>query len=138
MAAGCDVDHTGRHPAVRKHHLRRRASDQPEIIIAGIGSSIPFRNVSHQLYDTIHWVGFDAGLAGSVDLLRRHAVFAGLSTGAGYLAARWERDRGRGSARWCSSRRTRGTGFVDSVSPGTKTRGASTNSLLATCTAWNT
>ncbi|MFD3695362.1 hypothetical protein ACFWUZ_04285 [Streptomyces sp. NPDC058646] len=28
-----------------------------------------------------------------MDLLRRHAVFAGLSTGAGYLAARWERDR---------------------------------------------
>ncbi|MFI8400023.1 pyridoxal-phosphate dependent enzyme [Streptomyces sp. NPDC003444] len=65
----------------------------PEIIIAGIGSSIPFGNVSHELYDTLHWVSFDAALAGSVDLLRRHAVFAGLSTGAGYLAARHERDR---------------------------------------------
>ncbi|WP_031507155.1 pyridoxal-phosphate dependent enzyme [Streptomyces megasporus] len=65
----------------------------PEIIIAGIGSSIPFGNVTHTLYDTLHWVAFDAALAGSVDLLRRHAVFAGLSTGAGYLAARWERDR---------------------------------------------
>ncbi|MFE5594294.1 pyridoxal-phosphate dependent enzyme [Streptomyces sp. NPDC056549] len=65
----------------------------PEIIIAGIGSSIPFGNVSHELYDTLHWISFDAALAGSVDLLRRHAVFAGLSTGAGYLAARHERDR---------------------------------------------
>ncbi|WP_216215586.1 pyridoxal-phosphate dependent enzyme [Amycolatopsis aidingensis] len=65
----------------------------PEIIIAGIGSSIPFGNVAHELYDAIHWIGFEAALAGSVDLLRRHAVFAGLSTGAGYLAARWERDR---------------------------------------------
>ncbi|WP_406402583.1 pyridoxal-phosphate dependent enzyme [Streptomyces sp. NBC_00879] len=65
----------------------------PEIIIAGIGSSIPFANVSHELYDTVHWVAFDAALAGSVDLLRRHAVFAGLSTGAGYLVARWERDQ---------------------------------------------
>ncbi|MEG3626807.1 pyridoxal-phosphate dependent enzyme [Streptomyces poriticola] len=62
----------------------------PEIIIAGIGSSIPFGNVRHGLYDTVHWLAFDAALAGSVDLLRRHAVFAGLSTGAGYLAARWE------------------------------------------------
>ncbi|WKD32116.1 pyridoxal-phosphate dependent enzyme [Streptomyces xanthophaeus] len=65
----------------------------PEIIIAGIGSSIPFGNVSHTSYDTLHWISFDAALAGSVDLLRRHAVFAGLSTGAGYLAARWERSR---------------------------------------------
>ncbi len=65
----------------------------PDIIIAGIGSSIPFQNVDHGLYDTIHWVAFDAALAGSVDLLRRHAVFAGLSAGAAYLAARWERRR---------------------------------------------
>ncbi len=65
----------------------------PEIIIAGIGSSIPFDNVGHAAYDTLHWISFDAALAGSVDLLRRHAVFAGLSTGAGYLAARHERSR---------------------------------------------
>ncbi|MDF4250706.1 pyridoxal-phosphate dependent enzyme [Streptomyces sp. WMMB303] len=63
----------------------------PEIIIAGVGSSIPFGNVRHDLYDTLHWLAFDAARAGSVDLLRRHAVFAGLSTGAAYLAARWER-----------------------------------------------
>ncbi|MCQ4208360.1 pyridoxal-phosphate dependent enzyme [Streptomyces longispororuber] len=62
----------------------------PEIIIAGIGSSIPFGNVRHTQYDVVHWVSFDAALSGSVDLLRRHAVFAGLSTGAGHLAARWE------------------------------------------------
>ncbi|MCX4779281.1 pyridoxal-phosphate dependent enzyme [Streptomyces sp. NBC_01264] len=64
-----------------------------EMIIAGIGSSILFGNVAHALYDTLHWVSFDAALAGSVDLLRRHAVFAGLSTGAAYLAARHERER---------------------------------------------
>lgn len=63
----------------------------PDIIIAGIGSSIPFDNVDHTLYDVIHWVGFTAALAGSIDLLREHAVFAGLSSGAAYLAARWER-----------------------------------------------
>ncbi|MGW2204775.1 pyridoxal-phosphate dependent enzyme [Streptomyces sp. NPDC001774] len=68
----------------------------PEIIIAGIGSSIPFGNVAHELYDTLHWISFDAALAGSVDLLRRHAVFAGLSTGGAYLAARHERERAPG------------------------------------------
>jgi cysteine synthase A len=62
----------------------------PEIIIAGIGSSIPFDNVAHELYDTVHWMGFEAALAGSVALLREHAVFAGLSAGAAYLAAGWE------------------------------------------------
>ncbi|KOX16105.1 pyridoxal-phosphate dependent enzyme [Nocardiopsis sp. NRRL B-16309] len=71
-------------------------SDEVEdrgMIIAGIGSSIPFGNVDHTLYDTVHWTGFEPALAGSVDLLRRHAVFAGLSTGAAYLIARWERMR---------------------------------------------
>ncbi|NHD15934.1 MULTISPECIES: pyridoxal-phosphate dependent enzyme [unclassified Actinopolyspora] len=62
----------------------------PEIIIAGIGSSIRFDNVVHGLYDTIHWTAFEAALSGSVELLRRHAVFAGLSSGAAYLVANWE------------------------------------------------
>ncbi|OLF18551.1 pyridoxal-phosphate dependent enzyme [Actinophytocola xanthii] len=67
----------------------------PDIIIAGIGSSIPFDNVDHTLYDTLHWVGFTAALAGSIALLREHAVFAGLSTGAAYLTAHWEHDPAR-------------------------------------------
>lgn len=29
----------------------------PEAIIAGIGSSIPFDNVHHELYDAVHWRG---------------------------------------------------------------------------------
>ncbi|MFD8796777.1 cysteine synthase, partial [Streptomyces vinaceus] len=45
---------------------------------------------------TLQWISFDAARAGSVDLLRRHAVFAGLSTGAGYLAARHESERAPG------------------------------------------
>ncbi|MDQ1814872.1 pyridoxal-phosphate dependent enzyme [Massilia sp. CCM 9210] len=61
--------------------------EDPGIIIAGIGTGIPFRNVQHALYDQIHWVGFDYGLAGAVALLRRHAIFAGLSSGCCYLAA---------------------------------------------------
>lgn len=64
--------------------------EDPGIIIAGIGSSIPFRNVRHALYDEMHWVSFDYGLAATVALLRRHGVFAGLSSGCGYLVARRE------------------------------------------------
>ncbi|WP_425578289.1 cysteine synthase family protein [Streptomyces albiaxialis] len=65
----------------------------PEAIIAGIGSSIPFDNVRHDLYDTVHWLDFTHAMAGTVALLREHAVFAGLSTGAAHLVARWEARR---------------------------------------------
>jgi cysteine synthase len=67
----------------------------PEAIIAGIGSSIPFDNVHHELYDAIHWIDFRHAMAGAIALLREHAVFAGLSTGAGYLVARWLAARSR-------------------------------------------
>ncbi|WP_329100394.1 pyridoxal-phosphate dependent enzyme [Micromonospora sp. NBC_01699] len=67
----------------------------PDAIIAGIGSAIRFDNVRHELYDTIHWIDFRHAMAGAVDLLRAHAVFAGLSTGATYLAAGWESARDR-------------------------------------------
>ncbi|WP_374201854.1 pyridoxal-phosphate dependent enzyme [Actinokineospora sp. PR83] len=65
------------------------AFSDPEAIIAGIGSSIVFDNVHHDLYDDIHWLDFRHAMAGAVALLRRHAVFAGLSTGAAYLVADW-------------------------------------------------
>jgi cysteine synthase A len=64
--------------------------EDPGIIIAGIGSSIPFQNVRHALYDAIHWVAFDHGLSGAVALLREHALFAGLSSGCAYLVAERE------------------------------------------------
>lgn len=63
--------------------------EDPGIIIAGIGSSIAFRNVRHALYDQVHWVAFDAGARATVALLREHALFAGLSSGCCYLVARY-------------------------------------------------
>lgn len=65
----------------------------PEAIIAGIGSSIVFDNVRHHLYDAVHWMDFLHALSGTVALLRDHAVFAGLSTGAAYLTATYEARR---------------------------------------------
>ncbi len=63
----------------------------PDMIIAGIGSSIQFENVRHELYDRIHWVSFDYARSGAIHLLRSTGVFAGLSSGASYLTALWER-----------------------------------------------
>ncbi|MEV0680212.1 pyridoxal-phosphate dependent enzyme [Actinosynnema sp. NPDC050436] len=65
----------------------------PDAIIAGIGSAIPFDNVHHELYDRIHWMDFQHAMAAAVDLMRTHAVFAGLSTGTAHLAATWEAER---------------------------------------------
>lgn len=64
--------------------------DDPDMLIAGIGSSIRFENVRHALYDVIHWVSFEVARFGAYDLLREHAVFAGLSSGAGHVVARHE------------------------------------------------
>lgn len=69
-----------------------RFSD-PEVLIAGIGSGIHVGNVRHDLYDAVHWVSFRYSMAGSIALLHDHAVFAGLSTGAAYLATMWEAAR---------------------------------------------
>jgi cysteine synthase A len=73
------------------------AIEDRQILIAGIGSSIAFRNVKHELYDRVHWVGFAPAASGAIGLLRRSAIFAGLSTGAAYLASRWEQLRDESS-----------------------------------------
>ncbi|MEU6153117.1 pyridoxal-phosphate dependent enzyme [Actinosynnema sp. NPDC047251] len=65
----------------------------PDAIIAGIGSAIHFDNVHHELYDRVHWMDFQHAMAATIDLMRTHAVFAGLSTGAAHLAAQWEAGR---------------------------------------------
>ena len=64
--------------------------EDPDMLVAGIGSSIEFQNVRHELYDEIHWVSFNYSRVGAIHLLRDHAIFAGLSSGCAYLVARHE------------------------------------------------
>ena len=95
--AGRDVTLVGIQPFGSVTFGAEHTAD-PDMIIAGIGSSIEFRNVRHELYDRIHWVSFDHARAGAVALLRDTGIFAGLSAGAAYLVARWERERtGKGT-----------------------------------------
>ncbi|MCP9943909.1 pyridoxal-phosphate dependent enzyme [Streptomyces somaliensis] len=89
---GRDVSLVGVQPFGSVTFGAEHVSD-PDMIIAGIGSAIEFRNVRRELYDRIHWVNFDHALSGAVELLRASGVFAGLSAGAAYLAAHWERRR---------------------------------------------
>ncbi|MFI1966332.1 pyridoxal-phosphate dependent enzyme [Streptomyces pathocidini] len=88
--AGRDVSLVGVQPFGSVTFGSEHVSD-PDMIIAGIGSAIAFGNVRHELYDRIHWVNFDCALSGAVRLLRDSGIFAGLSTGAAYLATHWER-----------------------------------------------
>ncbi|MFD5246534.1 cysteine synthase family protein [Amycolatopsis sp. NPDC058340] len=87
-----DVRLTGVQPFGSVTFGSERFTD-PDAIIAGIGSAIPFDNVDHELYDRIHWLDFAHAMAATVGLMREHAVFAGLSTGAAYLVAGWEAAR---------------------------------------------
>ncbi|GEK15721.1 pyridoxal-phosphate dependent enzyme [Aliivibrio fischeri] len=61
--------------------------EDPEIIIAGIGSAIDFSNVKHSNYDYIDWLSFDLCRVGTLSLMRNHAIFAGLSSGGSYYVA---------------------------------------------------
>ncbi|MFF8102399.1 pyridoxal-phosphate dependent enzyme [Streptomyces sp. NPDC016640] len=90
--AGRDVRLVGVQPFGSVTFGAGHVSD-PDMIIAGIGSSIPFQNVRHDLYDRIHWVNFDYAMSGAVELLRVSGIFAGLSAGSAYLATLWERER---------------------------------------------
>ncbi|GAA1324361.1 pyridoxal-phosphate dependent enzyme [Pseudonocardia xinjiangensis] len=90
--AGRDVELVGIQPFGSVTFGAEHTSD-PDMIIAGIGSSIEFRNVRRDLYDRLHWMAFTYARAGAVALLRTSGVFAGLSAGAAYLVARHERHR---------------------------------------------
>lgn len=90
--AGRDVTLVGVQPFGSVTFGSEHVAD-PDMIIAGIGSAIPFENVRHTLYDRVHWVNFDCAVSGAVALLRTSGVFAGLSAGAAYLGALWERRR---------------------------------------------
>ncbi|WP_434599341.1 pyridoxal-phosphate dependent enzyme [Streptomyces sp. A5-4] len=90
--AGRDVNLVGIQPFGSVTFGAEHVQD-PDMIIAGIGSSIPFDNVRQELYDRVHWVNFDYAMSGAVELLRASGIFAGLSAGAAYLATLAERER---------------------------------------------
>lgn len=57
--------------------------------VRGMGNSILPGNLNHRAFDEVHWI--DGGLAtrGAQRLLTAAGIFAGPSTGAAYLVARW-------------------------------------------------
>jgi cysteine synthase A len=58
-------------------------------LLRGLGNSLMPRNVDHTTFDQVHWVGAAEAFRATRELHRRHAIFAGPTSGAAYLAADW-------------------------------------------------
>ncbi|MCX4821261.1 pyridoxal-phosphate dependent enzyme [Streptomyces sp. NBC_01142] len=112
--AGRDVSLVGVQPFGSVTFGSEHVSD-PDMIIAGIGSAIEFKNVRRELYDRLHWVNFDCAMSGAVNLLRNSGIFAGLSTGAAYLATLWERRRDDNSRTYVFIAADTGHRYVESA-----------------------
>ena len=58
-------------------------------LLRGLGNSVLPENVRHAAYDDVHWVSAEAAFIATRRLLKEHAIYAGPTTGAAYLAAKW-------------------------------------------------
>lgn len=58
-------------------------------LLRGLGSSIHAANVRHHAYDDVHWVGAAAAFEATRSLYAERGIFAGPTSGAAHLAARW-------------------------------------------------
>lgn len=85
-ASGLDVHLTGLQP-FGSVTFGSQDTEDPDMLIAGIGSSVEVRNVRHGLHREIHWVNAEVARAGAVSLCRDHSLFAGLSSGAACAVA---------------------------------------------------
>jgi len=57
--------------------------------LRGLGNSLMPPNVDHTAFDWVHWVGAAQAFRATRELHRRHAIFAGPTSGAAYLVADW-------------------------------------------------
>lgn len=83
---GVEVELTGVQPFGSVSFGSQDVED-PDFLIAGLGSGIHFGNIGYDFYSSIHWMDFGYGRSGTVDLLRDHGIFAGVSSGASYAVA---------------------------------------------------
>lgn len=62
-------------------------------LLRGLGSSIHAGNVKHTAYDDVHWVSAGAAFQTTRELYAEHGIFAGPTSGASLMAARWHARR---------------------------------------------
>lgn len=58
-------------------------------LLRGLGNSLMPRNLNHTVFDEVHWVSAGAAFTATRQLHSTRALFAGPTSGAAYLVARW-------------------------------------------------
>lgn len=63
--------------------------DDPDILVAGIGSAIPFNNIEYSIFTNIHWLSAAVARKGTMQLLADTGIFGGMSSGAAYTVGKY-------------------------------------------------
>jgi len=63
--------------------------DQGARLLRGLGNSLMPKNLSHSIFDDVHWVSAAEGFAATRLLHRKHALYMGPTSGAAYLVGQW-------------------------------------------------
>lgn len=63
--------------------------EDPDILVAGIGSAIPFGNIEYSIFANIHWLSAEVARQGTMRLLTNTGIFGGLSAGAAYTVGQY-------------------------------------------------
>lgn len=71
--------------------------DEGKRLLRGLGNSLMPLNLDHRTFDEVHWVTGAEGFLATRQLHRGHAVFAGPTSGAAYMVARWYAQRHPGA-----------------------------------------
>lgn len=58
-------------------------------LLRGLGNSLMPKNLDHTAFDEVHWVTAPEAFLATRQLHRRYALFAGPTSGAAYMVARW-------------------------------------------------
>jgi len=71
--------------------------DEGKRLLRGLGNSVMPANLDHRAFDEVHWVTGAEGFLATRQLHRGHALFAGPTSGAAYMVARWYAQRHPGA-----------------------------------------
>lgn len=58
-------------------------------MLRGLGNSLMPKNLDHTIFDEVHWVSAQAAFTATRLLHQSHALFAGATSGAAFMVARW-------------------------------------------------
>jgi hypothetical protein len=83
--------------AARSAQLTLRHLQDGPRLLRGLGNSLLPPNLDHTIFDEVHWLSAELAFAGTRDLLRTTAVYAGPTSGAAYLVARHIARREKGT-----------------------------------------